>query len=61
MELSARVLNRTLLARPHLLERAALPVPALVEHLVGLQAQETPPPYLALAERLAAQGRLAAA
>ena len=52
MELSARVLNRTLLARQHLLERATLPVPALVEHLVGLQAQETPPPYLALAARL---------
>ena len=52
MELSARVLNRTLLARQHLLERTTMPVPAMVEHLVGLQAQENQPPYLALAARL---------
>jgi hypothetical protein len=50
--LSARTLNRTLLARQHLLERVDLPVPALVEHLVGLQAQENLPPFLSLAARL---------
>lgn len=52
MELSARVLNRTLLTRQHLLERATMSAPAMVEHLVGLQAQENQPPYLALAARL---------
>jgi hypothetical protein len=50
--LSARTLNRTLLARQHLLARTDLPVPALVEHLVGLQAQENLPPYLSLAARM---------
>ena len=46
------MLNRTLLTRQHLLERTTMPVPAMVEHLVGLQAQENQPPYLALAARL---------
>lgn len=52
VKLSARVLNRTLLTRQHLLERTTISVPAMVEHLVGLQAQENQPPYLALAGRL---------
>ena len=52
MQLTARDLNRTLLARQHLLERTTLPVPDLVRHLVGLQAQENLPPYLSLAARL---------
>lgn len=52
MQLSARDLNRTLLARQHLLERTTLDVPAMVGHLVGLQAQENLPPYLSLAARL---------
>ncbi|MDP3891099.1 winged helix DNA-binding domain-containing protein [Nocardioides sp.] len=50
--LSARDLNRTLLHRQHLLERTSMPVPAMVEHLVGLQAQDSLPPYLSLAARL---------
>jgi hypothetical protein len=50
--LSRRVLNRTLLARQHLLERSAMPPLAMVEHLVGLQAQEPLPPYLSLWSRL---------
>jgi hypothetical protein len=37
--LDRRTLNRTLLARQHLLDRVAMPVPAMIEHLVGLQAQ----------------------
>lgn len=51
--LDARTLNRTLLARQHLLGRlpAGDPV-ALAEHLVGLQAQETPSPYLGVAARV---------
>lgn len=52
MELSARDVNRTLLHRQHLLERTDVAVPGLVEHLVGLQAQENLPPYLSLAARL---------
>lgn len=52
MQLTTRDLNRTLLARQHLLERTAMPVAAMVTHLVGLQAQENLPPYLSLAARL---------
>jgi hypothetical protein len=52
VQLSARDLNRTLLARQHLLQRTNREVPDLVEHLVGLQAQENLPPYLSLAARL---------
>jgi hypothetical protein len=47
-----RVLNRTLLQRQHLLERTTLPPLRMVEHLVGLQAQEPLPPYLSLAARI---------
>lgn len=55
MRLTPRDLNRTLLGRQRLLER--LPagegsVAAMVEHLVGLQAQDNLPPYLSLAARL---------
>jgi len=52
VELTSQVLNRTLLERQHLLSRTDLPVPAMVDHLVGLQAQENLPPYLGLAARL---------
>lgn len=52
MELSARALNRTLLARQHLLSRTTLAVAGMVEHLVGVQAQEPWSPYFALAARL---------
>lgn len=52
MQLIARDLNRTLLHRQHLLERTGRPVPELVEHLIGMQAQENLPPYLSLAARL---------
>jgi hypothetical protein len=50
---SARQLNRTLLHRQGLLERSPLTVPEMVRHLIGLQAQDTLPPYLSLAARLA--------
>ena len=50
--LTRRDLNRTLLLRQHLLERTTMPASAMVEHLVGLQAQENLPPYLSLAARL---------
>jgi len=52
VQLTARDLNRTLLARQHLLERTTASVPEMVGHLVGLQAQENLPPYLSLAARL---------
>jgi hypothetical protein len=47
-------LNRALLARRHLLARTDRPVPAMVEHLVGMQAQNPGDPYVALWSRLAA-------
>jgi DNA glycosylase AlkZ-like len=50
--LSTRALNRTLLLRQHLLERTPMPALAMVEHLLGLQAQENPSPYLSLAARI---------
>jgi hypothetical protein len=45
-------LNRALLARQWLLDRVEVSVPDAVEHLVGLQAQATSPPYYGLAARL---------
>ncbi len=50
--LSLRDLNRTLLLRQHLLERTHTPVLKMVEHLIGLQAQDNLPPYLSLAARI---------
>ncbi|MBF5046628.1 winged helix DNA-binding domain-containing protein [Aggregicoccus sp. 17bor-14] len=50
--LTPRALNRALLARQHLLQRAQLTVPQLLEHLVGLQAQAPNPPYYGLWSRL---------
>jgi len=50
--LSTRVLNRTLLARQHLLARATMPALAMIGHLAGLQAQEPKDPYVALWSRL---------
>ena len=52
MKLTRRRLNRTLLHRQRLLERGAGSPLALVTRLVGLQAQESLPPYLSLAARL---------
>jgi hypothetical protein len=50
--LTRRRLNRTLLRRQHLLERADRTPEQMVGHLVGLQAQENLPPYLSLHARL---------
>ncbi|MGN7917623.1 winged helix DNA-binding domain-containing protein [Lysobacter sp. ESA13C] len=50
--LSARALNRALLGRQSLLERSRESVPAMVERLLGLQAQAPNPPYLGLWTRL---------
>ncbi|MEU1281271.1 winged helix DNA-binding domain-containing protein [Streptomyces sp. NPDC005805] len=50
--LGTRALNRATLARQLLLERADMDPVAAVTHLVGLQAQNVKPPYLALAARL---------
>jgi Winged helix DNA-binding domain len=51
--LSIRELNRALLARQLLRERAKLPVASAVERLCALQAQYSPSPYIALWSRLA--------
>ncbi|MBL0804586.1 winged helix DNA-binding domain-containing protein, partial [Streptomyces albidoflavus] len=50
--LTSHALNRATLARQHLLARAPLTPVDAVRHLVGLQAQNTVPPYLALGARL---------
>lgn len=50
--LGPRDLNRTLLARQHLLTRVGLPALDMVEHLIGLQGQDNLPPYLSLAARI---------
>lgn len=50
--LDLRTLNRTLLQRQHLLEPSDMSALAMIEHLVGLQAQAPNPPYLGLWSRL---------
>ncbi len=52
MQLTRQRLNRTLLLRQHLLERTDATPEQMIRHLVGLQAQETLPPFLSLAARL---------
>lgn len=50
--LSERELNRALLARQHLLERARATIPKTVERVGGLQTQYAPSGYIALRSRL---------
>jgi nucleotide-binding universal stress UspA family protein len=50
--LTQRQLNRALLQRQGLLQRTTTPAPAMIEQLVGLQAQVPGNPYLALWSRL---------
>jgi winged helix DNA-binding protein len=52
--LGERALNRALLARQHLLAPFDGPPLELVEHLVGLQAQEPQEPYVGLWSRMSA-------
>lgn len=51
--LSTRTLNRALLARELLLERADLPIEAAVEQVGGPQTQYAPSGYVGLWTRLA--------
>ncbi|MFI5911472.1 winged helix DNA-binding domain-containing protein [Dactylosporangium sp. NPDC051541] len=55
--LSARALNRALLARQLLLERVDRPAPAVLEAMGGLQAQYAPSMYIGLWTRIAAFDR----
>ncbi|HEX9313919.1 MAG TPA: winged helix DNA-binding domain-containing protein, partial [Actinomycetota bacterium] len=55
--LSRRALNRSLLARQHLLERCTLPLPVAIEQVGGLQTQYAPAGYVGLWSRLSGLSR----
>lgn len=52
MQFTNRQLNRTLWLRQHLASPSTLTAEQMVEHLIGLQAQENLPPYLSLSARI---------
>src|SRR5690348_5094667 len=52
LTLSTRRLNRILLARQLLLSRRRMPVPAVIEHLVGMQSQTPRSAYVGLWTRV---------
>jgi hypothetical protein len=57
--LTERELNRALLARQLLLERARLPIPRVLEKIGGLQAQYAPSMYIGLWSRMEGFERIA--
>ena len=54
--LSARELNRALLARQFLLERSSLPLVQMIERVGGLQTQYAPSGYIGLWSQCATSG-----
>lgn len=57
--LAPRQINRTVLARQHLLDRADLDIPTVIEHAGGLQTQYAPSGYVGLWSRMAGFERAA--
>jgi len=55
--MTARDLNRAMLARQHLLTRAEAPIATVLEEMGGLQAQYAPAMYLGLWSRMAGLAR----
>ena len=55
--LTERELNRALLARQLLLERASSPIPKAIERIGGLQTQYAPSAYIGLWSRVDGFGR----
>jgi hypothetical protein len=50
--MDSRQLNRTLLARQHLIKRSNMSISAILHHLIGMQSQVPTSPYISLWSRI---------